>query len=160
MKKLIPIILALFLVVCTQVPIADPICEQSDSYSFICETCHKRGIEPEDVYGMIYKGTAIAGVIDDDVRQATCAFSYAIGDWYVEAYDTYLTTYDDLLIGVARELDIIGKKDVKKAKLIKGILNPNLQDFASPKVIVDKDDYILRYFNNKLQDDLLCERGS
>lgn len=155
-KTLIRFILAIILIACTQAPIADPICEQSDSYSWICEVCHKQGIEPEQVYGMIYQATAVAGVIDDDVRQATCKFSYAVGDWYVAHFPF---SYDDVLIGVAEQLKFIEKEDAKKARLIKGILNPNLNAFSSPKSIVDKDDYILRYFNTKLQQDLFCERG-
>lgn len=154
MKKLFILIIGFFLIsafTCSG-PVQDPICDQVEGYSFICDKSREQGIEPETVYGWIFAPAAVASVADEDSRKFLCEFSKDVGDWYV---DHYPISYTGVITEVLKRSDLI--EDEKQAQILLNALSSNLYIYQSPQIISKKDDYILRAGNNRFQLELLCE---
>jgi len=148
MKRKSVIVLFLFLVGCTAMPIADPVCPQEDSW--ICEKSAELNVAPETVYGWIYSAAAVAAVSKITDIKEICDFEQEIADFYVRVYPV---TYDTLIDEAILTADF---KNPETALLIKNILNRNLIMYKSPKFISDVDNAILRRGHVAFRRDMLC----
>ncbi len=154
MKKLFISIIAAVAIIaaaCALKVIADPICDRVEGYSFICETSRNNDIEPEHVYGWIFSASAVAAIIEPEAQELLCEFSAELGDWYVRLFPV---SYESVLVEIAAMLKNL---DNRQVKLLKSILNANLDIYSSPLIITPADDFIMRAGNNKFQADMFCE---
>lgn len=131
-----------------QIPPEDPVCPQDESW--ICEQSEKLKVAPETVYGWIYSAVAIGAIGDIVEIRELCNFEKKIADFYVR---TYPMSYSHLIDEALRQANL---KSPEKAMLIKNVLNRNLVQYKSTRIISKADDAILRKGHAAFREDMLC----
>jgi len=156
MKKYLAAILLVIMVLsvscATTAPVSKVCPPPENKPSFICTKSAELKVTPEQVYGWIFSATAIAAVIDIADIDTICAFKKKISVWYV---DVYPITYDSVIAKALEELKLID--DPRKVALIKSILNQNITMYASPQLIDEYDDWMVRAGSNKFDLDMGCK---
>ena len=155
MKKVIFILLACILAfgfTCAR-NVPNPVCPAPEGKeSWICEKSIEADIMPETVYGWIFNANAILILADRVEFQEVCDFKKEISDWYLKMYPV---SYDSVINEAIARTKLF--KDPKKVILMKSMLNENLSMYASPELIYDYDDWIMRAGSRKFDQQMMCE---
>lgn len=149
---------ALFAVVifaaCAPLQPQPSICDdRGDNYSWICDQSDNLGITPEDVYGWLLDGTALATVATSLKAKDVCEF---VEDRYEFFQSVDQVTYTELISHVFESLGVLQDEDQELYLVIKGILNRNLNKYYNGMAVSDYDKYIITVGLQKFLEQMNC----